>query len=212
MPAFDRSAMDGYAVALDDDSPQFRVVGEVQPGAVPSFKIARGEAARIFTGAQIPEGASQVIMQEHVHVEGISITPTQRNRKTNIRRRGEDAREGDLLLKAGSRLGAGELSLLASLGIIQSKVSPLCRVAHFATGDELVDPAQEPKPGEIRDSNSTLVKAFVQASDCELVWRERVSDDFELLLQKVRALESEVGTFAKQRAADILSAEPSKKK
>ncbi len=190
MPSFDRSAMDGYAVALDDDSPQFRAVGEIQPGAAPSFKINRGEAARIFTGAQIPEGASQVILQEHVQVEGKFITRTQRDRRTNIRRRGEDARKGALLLKAGSRLAAGELSLLASLGVVEPKVSPLCRVAHFATGNELVDPAQEPKPGQIRDSNGTLVSAYVRAYGGELVRQERVADDFDLLLGKVRAVEN----------------------
>ena len=162
MPAFDRSAMDGYAVALDDDSKQFRVVGEIQPGAAPAFKINRGEAARIFTGAQIPEGASQVLMQENVRVEANSITPLQRNRTTHIRRRGEDARTGDLLLKSSSRLGAGELALLASLGVVQPRASALCRIAHFVTGNELVDPAHEPKPGQIRDSNGTLIAALVR--------------------------------------------------
>jgi molybdopterin molybdotransferase len=194
MPAFDRSAMDGYAVALDDDSKQFRVVGEIQPGVAPAFKIKRGEAARIFTGAQIPDGASQVIMQEHVRVEGNSITPTQRNRATNIRKLGEDARKGDLLLKAGTRLGAGELALLASLGVVEPKVSPPVRVAHFTTGNELVSPSETPGPGQIRDSNSALVAAFLKASGGELVRQERVADDFDLLLK---------------RAADILSAEPS---
>src|SRR3954471_13744987 len=64
LPPFDRAAMDGYAVAFDDDSPRFRVVGEVQPGVSLSTTIGRGECVRIFTGAQIPSGASQVLMQE----------------------------------------------------------------------------------------------------------------------------------------------------
>ena len=66
LPAFDRSAMDGYAVGAEDRSERFRVIGEIQPGAAPSVKIGTGECARIFTGAQIPAGASQVIMQENV--------------------------------------------------------------------------------------------------------------------------------------------------
>jgi molybdopterin molybdotransferase len=182
--------MDGYAVALDDDSKQFRVVGEIQPGAAPAFKINRGEAARIFTGAQIPEGASQVLMQENVRVEANSITPLQRNRTTHIRRRGEDARTGDLLLKSGSRLGAGELALLASLGVVQPRASALCRIAHFVTGNELVDPAHEPKPGQIRDSNGTLIAALVRAFGGELTRQERVADNFDFLLNKARGVES----------------------
>lgn len=187
LPAFDRSAMDGYAIALDDDSKQFRVIGEIQPGIAPQLKIKHGEAARIFTGAQIPEGASQVLMQEHVRVEGNSITPTQRNRTTNIRKLGEDARKGDLLLKSSGRLGAGELALLASLGVVEPKVSPPVRVAHLTTGNELVDPSQTPKPGQIRDSNSALVGAFVRQFGGELTQQECVADDYDLLLAKIRS-------------------------
>ena len=185
LPAFDRSAMDGYAVALDDDSKQFRVVGEIQPGGTPQFKIKPGEAARIFTGAQIPEGASQVITQEHVRVEGNSIMPVQRNRTTHIRKRAEDARQGDLLLKAGARLGAGELALLASLGVVQPKVTPPCRVAHFTTGNELVDASQTPKPGQIRDSNRVLVAAFTRRFGGEISRQEIMPDNFELLHEEV---------------------------
>jgi len=187
LPAFDRSAMDGYAVGLEDDSQQFRLVGEVQPGRVPEFTIRTGEAARIFTGAQIPAGASQVIMQEQVRVAGAFITPSQRDRVTNIRQRGEDARQGDLLLKAGSRLGVGELTLLASLGVVRPMVSPAVRVVHFATGNELVEPSESPKPGQIRDSNSTLVAAFVRQFGGELGQQERVADDFDRLLARIRS-------------------------
>jgi molybdopterin molybdotransferase len=191
LPAFDRSAMDGYALGLDDDSKHFRIVGEIQPGAVPKFKINRGECARIFTGAQIPEGASQILMQENVRVEENSITPLQRKRTTFIRKRGEDARKGDLLLKSGTRLGAGELALLASLGVTQPRVSPLVRVAHFATGNELVAPSQTPQPGQIRDSNSPLVAAFVRLFGGTIVKQERAIDDLDLLLKSVRAAEND---------------------
>ena len=189
LPAFDRSAMDGYAVALDDDSEMFRRVGEIQPGIEPKIKIQRGECARIFTGAQIPVGASQVLMQENVRVENGCIIPVSRGRGTNIRQRGEDARQGDLLLSAGTRLGAGELALLASLGVTQPPVSPPVRVAHFVTGNELVAPSQIPGAGQIRDSNSTLVAALVHQFGGEISKQENVPDDFDLLLGKVRAAE-----------------------
>ena len=188
LPAFDRSAMDGYAIAADDNSEKFRIVGETQPGATPKLKIRHGECARIFTGAIIPEGASQVIMQEHVRVEGNFIVPVKKHGGTHVRRRGEDARKGDLLLKSGARLGAGELALLASLGGTRPKISPPVRVAHFATGNELIAPEQKLKPGQIRDSNSTLVAAFVRQFGGEIFKQERVADDFDLLLKKSRGL------------------------
>ena len=190
LPAFDRSAMDGYAVGRDDDSEKFRIIAEIQPGAAPKIKIKRGECARIYTGAQIPAGASQVVMQENVRVEGNFIVPLEKSRATHIRRRGEDARKGDLLLKSGTRLGAGELALLASLGVTRPKISPPVRVAHFATGNELAAPEQKLKPGQIRDSNSTLVAAFVREFGGEILRHERVADDFDLLLRKSRALKN----------------------
>jgi molybdopterin biosynthesis enzyme len=79
LPAFDRSAMDGYAIAADDDSEKFLVVAEIQPGAIKKIQIRRGECARIFTGAKIPAGASQVLMQENVRVEGNFILPLKKN-------------------------------------------------------------------------------------------------------------------------------------
>ena len=77
-PAFDRSSMDGYAIARDDDSAAFRVIGEVQPGAAEDLAIGRGECVRIFTGAAIPRGASQVLMQEDVRREGELMIPETR--------------------------------------------------------------------------------------------------------------------------------------
>ena len=190
LPGFDRSAMDGYAIAAGDDSEKFRVVAEIQPGAAPKAKIHRGECARIFTGAPIPAGAAQVLMQENVRVEGDFIVPLEKSRATHIRRRGEDARQGDLLLKSGTRLGAGELALLASLGVARPKISRPVQVAHFATGNELVAPGRKLKPGQIRDSNSPLVAAFIRQFGGEIVRQERVPDDFNLLLAKTRALKN----------------------
>ncbi|HEX9045577.1 MAG TPA: molybdopterin molybdotransferase MoeA [Verrucomicrobiae bacterium] len=185
-PPFDRSAMDGYAVRTDDDSEKFRIIGEIQPGGGGKLKIKRGECARIFTGAALPAGAGKVLMQENVQVQGDGMVPLRKDSATHIRYRGEDARKGAVLLKAGSKLGAGELSLLASLGVTQPRISPRIRVAHFATGNELVAPDAKPKPGQIRDSNSTLVAAFVRQFGGELVRQERVVDDFDLLLKQVR--------------------------
>jgi molybdopterin molybdotransferase len=188
LPGFDRSAMDGYAIAASDPSEKFRIVAEIQPGPLPKIKIRRGECVRIFTGAPIPTGASLVLMQENVRLDQNFIVPLERSEATHIRRKGEDARKGDLLLRAGARLGAGELALLASLGVTRPKVSPLVKVAHFTTGNELVPPERKLRPGMIRDSNSPLVAALVRQFGGEIVRQERVADDFALLLKKTRGL------------------------
>ncbi len=187
MPAFDRSAMDGYAVGAEDRSERFRVVGEIQPGAAPQVEIRAGECARIFTGAQIPAGASQVIMQENVAREGGWMTPVLRDAKTWIRRRGEDARRGDVLLRAGVRLHAGELALLAQLGGVQPRVSPAPRVIHFATGNELTDPAAAPESGQIRDSNSTLIAALLAECGARLAHQRRCGDALDTLIAAIAA-------------------------
>jgi len=189
LPGFDRSAMDGYAIAANDASAKFRIVATIEPGPLPKCKIRRGQCARIFTGAPVPAGASQVLMQEDTRLEGEFMAPTRRDKETNIRYRGEDARRGAVLLKQGTRLGPGELALLAGLGAAQVQVSPPVRVAHLATGNELVAPGEKLRPGQIRDSNSTLVAALTRQFGGELVKQERVPDDFKLLLKRARALQ-----------------------
>ena len=185
LPAFDRSAMDGYAVGADDDSARFRVVAEVQPGAAPSVEIRRGECARIFTGAQIPRGAGRVLLQEDCERAAEWMTPRRRDARTWIRRRGEDARHGEVLLRAGARLRAGEVSLLAQIGAVRPCVSPPVRVLHFATGNELVDPGATPGPGQIRDSNSTLVAALLAESGARLAGQARCGDALETLASAI---------------------------
>ncbi len=186
-PAFDRSAMDGYALRADDRSERFRVIGEIRPGIVPALEIRPGECARIFTGAPIPLGASQVIIQENVTREGEWIVPRQRDGKMWIRRRGEDARQGEVLISPGVRLYAGELALLAQLGATKPLVSPAPLVIHFATGNELIDPAATLAAGQIRDSNSTLIAALLAESGAELVHQSRSGDALDTLLADIAA-------------------------
>jgi len=189
MPPFDRSAMDGYAVfaTREEGSSRFRVTGEVRPGVAPAVALHPGECVRIFTGAQIPQGATHVLKQEDVSVKEQWITSFTPLTDEFIRRRGEDARAGDRLLAPGIRLGPAQIALLASLGVVEPLVSPACRVVHFTTGDELVDPSEkDPGPSCIRDSNSALVRAFTQAHGGIIAHQERLPDDLDLLVEHAR--------------------------
>ena len=187
-PAFDRSAMDGYAIRLDDPAERFRVVMEVQAGSPPARPLAAGECARVFTGAKIPEGASQVIMQESARREGEWMIPGRRDEKTHIRLRGEDAAAGAVLLESGARLRASELALLAQLGALQPLVSPPPRVLHIATGRELVPPDCEPREGEIRDTNSTMVAAMLAGRGAQMQHQSRCGDDLAETILRIRSV------------------------
>jgi molybdopterin molybdotransferase len=160
-PAFDRSSVDGYAVRLDDPGMRFRIVDEIRAGDWKPRRLDVGEAVRVATGGALPDDGLQVLMKEDVRVEGESVVVLRRDAGRNIRFRGEDARAGQELIGSGPRLSPGGLALLASLGLTQPLVTRLPRVLHVATGNEIVAPDQPAGPGQIRDSNSTLVRAFL---------------------------------------------------
>ncbi len=190
IPAFDRSAMDGYAVN-GDGTGVFRLVAEVPAGVVPAKALAAGECVRVFTGSAIPDGTTHVVVQEVAKREGDAVSFERRDAGTNIRRRGEDAREGGILIERGVRLGATELSLFAQIGNTGPLVSPRPRVLHVATGSEIVPPDSKPQAGQIRDSNSTLVAALVAESGAEIAAQRRTGDDFASLLAAVESAPAE---------------------
>ncbi|NJK90566.1 MAG: molybdopterin molybdotransferase MoeA [Blastochloris sp.] len=176
-PAYDRSAMDGYAVAGDTPA-RFEVVGEVPAGGIHPQPLAPGQAVRIFTGAAVPVGATRVVPQEVVRVEGPRIQVDRMPGTHFIRHRGDDARPGHLLLPGGTRLRAPELALLAQEGVVRPQVIRRPRLAHLVTGSELVDPSAAAGPGTIRDTNASLVAGLALESGMEWVGRERVGDEF----------------------------------
>jgi molybdopterin molybdotransferase len=189
LPGFNRSAMDGYALNAEDQGERFEVRGEIQPGAAAPQDPAPGQCFRVYTGAALPAGCSEVIPQEAVHREGDWIVPKERFGGTHVRRRGEDARAGTVLLRAGTVLRAPQVSLLAQLGAVAPQIAPRPRVIHLVTGNELVPPGTMPGPGEIRDSNSSLVAGLVEAAGGEIVWQGRVSDRLEAFVETVEGVD-----------------------
>ncbi len=169
-PSFDNSAMDGYAVRWEDikeateGSPAvLKLVGEMPAGAESSFKVQRGTAIKIFTGAPIPEGADTVVPVEYTETkDGLVFIKVSLKEGANIRRKGEELKAGDVVLKKGTIIRHYEVGILASLNKINVEVSRRPRVAILSTGDEIKD-IGEPitKPSQIRTSNNYTLLAGV---------------------------------------------------
>lgn len=176
-PSGDRATMDGYVIRADETPGSFRLAGEVPAGAVPDKSLGQGEAMRIFTGALIPAGGGRVIMQEEARREGdlVHIDHFQENRF--IRPQGSEAKTGDIVLPAGTVLGPAEIAILAQVGAVRPRVVRRPVIRHLATGNELVAPDQCPGPGQIRDTNSSLLAALLQAHGIDLTDSTRVADD-----------------------------------
>lgn len=156
VPAHDNSAMDGFAVrAADLDSGgRLTLVGTAYAGGAFSGLVGPGQAVRIMTGAVLPRGADSVIPREDAQEDGEQvILPPVRRAGQHVRRAGEDLAAGRPALAAGTRIGAAQLGLIASLGIAEVTVRRRPRVAFFSTGDELASLGRPLAPGEVYDSN-----------------------------------------------------------
>ncbi|MDA0837537.1 MAG: molybdopterin molybdotransferase MoeA [Planctomycetota bacterium] len=158
MPPFDRSIMDGYALIASDtraDKATLQVIEEIFAGDTPQKKLQSGQAAKIMTGAPIPEGADCVVMVENttLNERGQVVVHEKSEVGKNINQRAEFVSRGDVLIESGTRLRSMELGVLAFIGCVNPLVyrKPVCAI--LSTGDELVDASQTPGPGQIRNSN-----------------------------------------------------------
>lgn len=179
---FDNSAMDGYACRQADlranEAVALQLVGEQFAGRALGLQVGEGECVRITTGAPIPAGADCVVMREDTNIAGDMVTIGARVRMgANVRRTGEDAQPGDLVLRAGTPLDAVQVSLAASLGIDRLPVSTRPTVAVFTTGDELVEPGMPLQPGEIYNSNRELLMGLLRADGLQPTAWPTLPDD-----------------------------------
>jgi molybdopterin molybdotransferase len=194
LPPVDRSTRDGYAILKDDASDTFQIVDTLHAADWKPRQLKPGEAVRVATGSSLPCENLRVVMQENVERTDDKIRIVRRETATNISLRGEDLRAGEPLLHAGSKLNAGALAILATVGRVNPLVSPRLRVLHFTTGDEIVPPDQKPKPGQIRDSNSILIRGLLQNYPCD-VTQKHLPEDFEAARRKISAFRLPLSAF-----------------
>src|SRR5579872_2880850 len=164
-PPFAISAMDGYAVRAEDVAAApatLQIVAEIPAGAGFGGRIGPGEAARIFTGAPLPAGTDTIVIQEDTERDGDRVRVLEGAPQGRyVRREGLDFREGEVLLRAGRRLGARDIGLLAAMNRPWLFVHRRPRVAILSTGDEIVMPGEPIGPHQIVSSNSLALCAFV---------------------------------------------------
>ena len=181
VPAWDNSAMDGYAVRHQDinDLDALPVVQRI-PAGTNGQPLVAGTAARIFTGAPVPEGADTVVMQEMVAREGELIRINGDVKQgSNIRSAGEDIRSGDKVIEIGTRLHPQYVGLAASTGIDKLVVKRKLKVAIFTTGDELTMPGHALEEGKIYNSNRYLFRGLLEKMGCEVIDLGNVADQYD---------------------------------
>lgn len=193
------SAMDGYAVRWDDLATiptDLTVVGESAAGHAYGAAINAGQAARIFTGAVLPEGADTIVIQEDTERDGdtVRVVEKPKERGEFVRPAGLDFKQGDILLNAGRVLTARDIGLAAAMNAPWLMVRRRPRVAFVATGDEVVMPGQPLGPGQIISSNSLALAAYITAMGGEPVSLGIAKDTPESLAE----------TLAGARGADML--------
>lgn len=191
LPPFSRSLMDGYAVRAADTcacsgpGTVLTVIGEIAAGtSAQAFILRPGQAIRIWTGGELPQGADAVVMAEHTrspnHKAVAVLQPVAP--EENVIRAGEDYAPGTVIFEAGHQLRPQDLGMLAGLGISSVPVYRRPRVAICSTGDELAPPNQTPPPGKVRNINSTTLTALVEEAGGFALPHGICPDDFDRLL------------------------------
>lgn len=166
-PQFDNSAMDGYALGGDiNGREQWQIVERIAAGdSAEAIHLSTGQAARIFTGAPIPQGTTAVVQQELTTVDNGTLKVTEPVKEgANIRRCGEELTKGELLLPAKQKLNPAAIALLASQGYSQVKVYKPLTIYVFSTGNELIEPVKSLSAGKIYDANRYLLLSWLQQS------------------------------------------------
>ncbi|MBE7517148.1 MAG: molybdopterin molybdotransferase MoeA [Chloracidobacterium sp.] len=191
LPPFNRSQMDGYAVIASDTAnapAELRIIGESSAGHGWDGRVRRGESVRIMTGARVPKGADAVQRVERTSESGGTVTIKEAvAKRTSIVPKGSEVRKGRRVLRIGDRITPNNISAAAAFGYAKVLVGRRPRVAILSTGDEIVEIATKPKPDQIRNSNSVMLKALAEAAGAECELLAKAGDDLASIKQQIKA-------------------------
>jgi len=195
LPPFDRSTVDGYAVIAEDtfgSSPInptiLKIIDEIECGVDPnSIKpLNSGECSVIFTGAPLPPNANAVIMAENTKRKNNLVEVYKQVQPfSNVSRKGEDFKKGEIVVKKGARIKAWHIGAIASFNIKEIFVYRKIKVALISTGDELKEVGSIIKPGEIINTTKPLLKTLLKEKECEIIDLGSVPDDMEKIKEKI---------------------------
>lgn len=193
LPPLDASAMDGYAVKLEDhhkQGSQFTQIGESPAGNPFAGTVGADETVRIFTGGAVPDGANHVIMQENVSTNGDIISLTEPiSPASHIRKSGIDFKQGQMIVKAGTKLDAYSLALLAAANHGDASVYKRPKVALIANGDELVQPGEALRAGAVVSSNPSGLAPLIASWGGEPIFAGISSDDPDAIKAQIAVCE-----------------------
>ncbi len=183
LPIFDNSAMDGYALKSKKGfkkNERFKVIGKILAGEDKDFVLGEFEAVKIMTGAKVPKSADTVIPQEYVKSFENEIELLEDIKKdANIRRRGEDINEGEIVLDTGDEINAAHIALLASQGITHIEVFAKPKIAVFVSGSELKLHFEKLKGSQIYNSNTYYLISRIKELGCEAIFVGKSKDDLD---------------------------------
>ena len=195
VPGFHRSTVDGYAVMAADTfgasaamPALLRQTAEVKMGQAADVSLRSGECAVVPTGGELPRGADAVVMLEDAQAFAGAMIAVEKPAApgNHIIFAGDDAKKGSVVIAAGKRLLPQDIGALAALGYAEVQVARRPRVCVLSTGDELVDPSQTPKDGEVRDVNGGMLTAAAEAAGADATFCGRVPDEKTLLAGRIR--------------------------
>ncbi|NER11872.1 molybdopterin molybdenumtransferase MoeA [Leptobacterium flavescens] len=185
IPPFRQSAMDGYALCLTHGN-SYEVIDEVKAGDSRQPRMIPGQAARIFTGAPVPDSANAVVMQEKVVVDGDTIfLESEVDENTNIRSLGEQVQKGELSVNKGTLIRPATVGFIATLGLTEIKVYKRPSIAIVVTGNELIQAGNPLEFGQIYESNGSMLLAALRSAGYRDTVVLRVKDEFDATAEKL---------------------------
>ena len=212
-PPFAKSLMDGFAIGnWNDVNPEYTIVEVITAGQLPTQALSPGQATQIMTGCPVPEGTAGVVMIEQTEAiaEGkIKLTTDAFRAGQNVLDQGHVIQTGECLAQAGHLVQAHDIGTFAEFGFAELEVARRTRVAVLVTGDELVDPAESPGPGQIRNSNGSMLCGLAKAAGGEVTDLGIARDNKEELSQKIeQGLKNDVLVIAGGVSAGVLDLIP----